>query len=96
MNSTGQPQPYLILGKWGSGFLNELSANEYRWEIDSDFLHAYYSGGFNDGPDLTASFDGLNIITMKEFGYAFGEFERDLRVGNLPVQPWSPDSCGPQ
>jgi len=96
INSTGQTQLYLTLGKWGTGFLAQLSTNEYRWDVDSDYLQSYYSGGYYGEPDLTVSFDGSSMLTMREFGVTFGVFEKEQVVGNLPVQPWSPDSCGPE
>jgi len=94
-NSTGQLQPYMILGKWGTGFLNPISVNEYDWEIDSDYIQTYYAGGFYGEPALKVTYDGSSTLALDEFGL-ISVFEKGQVVGNLPQQPWSSDSCGPQ
>jgi len=95
MNSTGQLQPYLILGKWGTGFLIQTTSNEFTWQIDTDYVQTYYSAGYYGEPDFTGVYDGTSLLAIKEFDSVY-LFEKGQFVGNLPAQPWSPDSCGPE
>jgi len=94
-NSTGQLQPYMILGKWGTGFLNQISSNEYAWLIDSDYIQTYYASGVYGELVLKVTYDGSSMLVLNESGL-ISVFEKGQVVGNLPEQPWSSDSCGPQ
>jgi len=96
INSTGQLQPYLTFGKWGTGFLTQLSNTEYRFVIDSDYLHSMYAQGLFGDLELTVKYDGVSTLVIEISEFVPGlVFEKDQYVENLPVRPWGANTCGP-
>jgi len=85
----------MTFGIWGSGFLNQVSTNEFVWKIDSDYAQTYYSGGYYGEIEIKVAYDGSTFLVTEEFGVVT-VFEKGQFVGNLPVIPWRPDSCGPE
>jgi len=85
----------MILGKWVTGFLNQISSNEYDWLIDSDYTQTYYAGGVYGELVLKVTYDASSMLALNESGL-ISVFEKGQVVGNFPEQPWSSDSCDPK
>jgi hypothetical protein len=92
------------LGKWGYGWLNPISKNEFLLDIQSDYLHVHYSGGHPDPPNIRVVYEPpsasnanarITYITNEHDEELVTVFEKYQFLIDLPEQPWSEDSCGP-
>ncbi|OXA49225.1 uncharacterized protein LOC110854540 [Folsomia candida] len=94
-NSVGIPQLYWSYGRMAEGWLVQIAPNRFvltKWA--SDFWMIYWATGIGFGA-IEINFLDIDTLQYSEIGLVFStNFKKGLKLDDLPVIPWQPDSCG--
>ncbi|XP_021963681.1 uncharacterized protein LOC110859117 isoform X2 [Folsomia candida] len=95
-NPSGGQQLYVEYGVWGHGWLTQTSNATFTIEWDNDYWMLAWSNQV--GPtEVILYFVDADTIQFWDNGFQSAtNFERGLRVDDLPEIPYAPDSCGPE
>ncbi|XP_035708078.1 uncharacterized protein LOC118435771 [Folsomia candida] len=93
-NLDGVPQLYVEYGIWGHGWLTQSSNATFTIAWDTDYWMMSWSNQVG-ATEVTLFFVDVDTIQYLEAGFQSAtNFERGLRLDDLPAIPYAPDSCG--
>ncbi|OXA40765.1 hypothetical protein Fcan01_24476 [Folsomia candida] len=93
-NLDGVPQLYVEYGIWGHGWLTQSSNATFTIAWDTDYWMMSWSNQVG-ATEVTLYFVDVDTIQYLEAGFQSAtNFERGLRLDDLPEIPYAPDSCG--